>query len=307
MPLFILAVIALLVWLMLPGRGQSGITGSGSTLAQPLIQQAARDYRDAAAADNPERVKQTGRDWVLNGSGIDYEAIGSLGGILRLSDPEVDFAIADYPLTAAALSEKRVEQFPIAVGAIAIVANLDLPQGTALRLDAPTLADIFRGAVTSWQDPAITAANPGLELPDAPITSVHRTDGSGSTLGLTTWLSAHSADFRSAPGAGQSLTWPAGTGAERSSGMISTLQQTAGSIGYVELGQGHPGRTTPGRRGRAGRRLRHPLVGIDERSGRGCELVWGAGICRRGGHGGRPQRLSADRAHLCPGPGRGRR
>ena len=118
MPLVILSVIGV-VALLLAGRGQeTKIIGSGSTLAQPLIERSAVAFRDTQLADNPSRAAQTGNDWVLDGSGIQYEPVGSLGGIQRLADPEVDFAVTDYPLSADALTRLEAVQFPIALGAV---------------------------------------------------------------------------------------------------------------------------------------------------------------------------------------------
>lgn len=238
MPLVIAVAVAAVVLLLTAGRGaESGLIGSGSTLAQPLIQQAAGDFRNAASADNPAERDKTGGDWVLDGSGIDYEAVGSLGGIMRLADPEVDFAVTDYPLTAAGLDEKKVNQFPVAVGAVAVVHNLDLPQGSELRLDAAVLAQIYLGTITSWDDPAIAALNPGLTLPNTPVTPVHRTDGSGSTLGFTRYLTDGSPQWASGPGADTRVDWKTATGVEGSGGMVKAVQDKAGAIGYVDAGQ----------------------------------------------------------------------
>jgi phosphate transport system substrate-binding protein len=237
MPLLILSVVGL-VALLLAGRGQeTKIIGSGSTLAQPLIERSAAAFRDTQLADNPSRPAETGNDWVLDGSGIQYEPVGSLGGVQRLSDPEVDFAVTDYPLSADTLARLGAVQFPIALGAVTVVHNLDLPAGEDLRLDAPTVARIYLGQVTSWNDPAIAALNPGAALPAIPVTVVHRSDGSGSTSGLTRYLSAGSPDWAAGPGTGAEISWPAGTGAERSAGMVEAVRGTPGSIGYVEQGQ----------------------------------------------------------------------
>lgn len=237
MPLVIAVAVAAVVLLLTAGRGQSGLIGSGSTLAQPLIQKAAGDFRNAAAADNPEERGKTGGDWVLDGSGIDYEAVGSLGGIMRLSDPEVDFAVADYPLTAAGLDEKKVNQFPVAIGAVAVVHNLKLAAGSELRLDAATLAKIYLGTITRWNDPAIAALNPGLTLPQDAVTPVHRADGSGSTLGFTRYLTDGSPEWAQSPGADTRIDWKTKTGADGSGGMVKAVQDTAGALGYVDAGQ----------------------------------------------------------------------
>lgn len=237
MPLLIVIVVGLAA-LLLAGRGQqTQIIGTGSTLAQPLIERSAAAFRSARAADNPSRAVQTGNDWVLDGSGIQYEPVGSLGGIMRLADPEVDFAVSDYPLSTDGLAQLGAAQSPIALGAVAIVHNLDLPAGQTLRLDARTVARIYLGQTTRWNDPTITALNPGLALPKLDITAVHRSDGSGSTYEFTGYLSDGSPDWAAGPRTGDTINWPAGTGAERSGGLIEAVRGRPGSIGYVEQGQ----------------------------------------------------------------------
>ena len=252
-PLVILSVVAVIA-LLLAGRGQqTEIQGAGSTLAQPLIERSVTAFRNAQTADNPSRPKETGNDWVLSGSGIEYEPVGSLGGIMRLSDPEVDFAVSDYPLSADGLKELEVAQFPIALGAIAVVHSLDLPDGRDLRLDAPTLAAIYLGEITRWNDKKIVALNQGVTLPDTAVSVVHRSDGSGSTRGFTGYLSAGSPEWSAGPGTGTEIEWPTGTGAERTGGVIEQVRSTPGSIGYVEYGQAA---ARGSRRRRPGQRLR---------------------------------------------------
>jgi phosphate transport system substrate-binding protein len=237
MPLLVVIVVGI-VALLLAGRGQqTQIIGAGSTLAQPLIERSAAAFRSVQSADNPARTAQTGNDWVLDGSGLQYEPVGSLGGIMRLADPEVDFAVSDYPLSAEGLARLGAAQMPIALGAVAVVHTLDLPAGQSLRLDAATLARIYLGQATRWNDPAISALNPGLALPDLAITAVHRSDGSGSTYGFTGYLTAGSADWAAGHGQDNTISWPTGVGAERTSGLIEAVRGTPGSIGYVEQGQ----------------------------------------------------------------------
>lgn len=138
MPLLVATLVGLLALGLTWNRGNdSQIVGAGSTLAAPLLERSAIDYRNAMAADNPERVEQTGNDWVLDGSGgIDYERVGSMAGIVRLSDPEIDFAVSDYPLSAQAVDEQNLGQFPIAAGSIALAHDLELG-GKQLRLGRP--------------------------------------------------------------------------------------------------------------------------------------------------------------------------
>lgn len=237
MPVLILATVGA-VALLLAGRGQeTGIQGAGSTLAQPLIERSVTAFRNAQAADNPQRPAQTGNDWLLNGGGIEYEPVGSIGGIMRLSDPEVDFAVSDYPLSADGLRDLAVVQFPVALGAIAVVHNVALPEGRDLRLDARTLAAIYLGEISRWNDRRIAALNPDVALPDSAVSVVRRSDGSGSTRGFTGYLSAGSPQWAAGPGTGTEIEWPTGTGAERTEGVIEQVRNTPGSIGYVEFGQ----------------------------------------------------------------------
>ncbi len=240
MPLFVAVLVAgTAVILTFSGRPAAQLLGSGSTAAQPLVERAAADFRSALAADNPDRRRQTGTDWVLDGSGIDYEPVGSLGGIMRLRQGAVDFAVSDYPLSADALAADGLAQFPIAAGAIALVHTLNLPEGRQLRLDGETVAAIYLGEITRWDDPRIAAHNPGIALPAHTITPVHRTDGSGSTNGFTGWLAATSPAWASGPGGGSAITWPdaVGRGAERTGGVLDLVRELPGALGYVEHGQ----------------------------------------------------------------------
>lgn len=236
-PVLVLALIALVVAGVTSAGQQSQLIGSGSTLAQPLIERSARAFRNAASADGPEGAGRSGGDWVLDGSGISYEPVGSMGGIMRLSDPEVDFAVSDYPLSAEALAGQNLAQFPVAIGGVAVAYNLDLPGTSELRLDAPTLAAVYLGRITSWRDPAIARLNPGLRLPEAAITPVHRSDGSGSTFGFSSYLATSGPAWADGPGVGALLQWPTGPAVARSNGVISAIRQQPGSIGYVEPGQ----------------------------------------------------------------------
>lgn len=237
MPLLIAVVVGIAAVLLAFTTRSGPLVGSGSTLAQPLVEGAMGAYRDARNADNPQRPAATGGDWVLDGETLDYEPVGSLGGILRLQERGVTFAVSDYPVSADALRQSDLVQFPITVGSVAVVHNLDLDGGAPLKLDATTLADIYRGTITTWNDPAIAALNPGVTLPKTPITPVHRSDGSGSTFALTTYLAAGSPEWKSGPGAGSVVSWPGGTAAERSDGLIETVRATPGAVGYVDQGQ----------------------------------------------------------------------
>lgn len=239
MPLFIAALAALLVLGLLWNRGnESTIVGAGSTLAAPLVERTATDYRNAFGADNPQRPDQTGGDWVMDGTGLGYEQVGSLGGLMRLDDPEVDFAISDYPLSQQALDERKLGQFPLAAGSLALAHRLDLG-GKMLKLDAATVAGIYDGTITRWNDPKLVALNPGTTLPATAIVPVHRADGSGSTAGLTRWLSAEVLAWKKGPGTGPRITWPDGVGkaADKSRGVLDAVKKTQGAITYAESGQ----------------------------------------------------------------------
>ncbi|MBK7723010.1 MAG: phosphate ABC transporter substrate-binding protein PstS [Austwickia sp.] len=238
MPLVVIAVVALVVLLLTAASARTDLRGSGSTLAQPLIERAAGAYRAAQTADVPEPSSLTPGPWQHgSAASIDYEPVGSLGGIMRLTRGQVDFAVSDYPLSAQALQQHSVVQFPIAVGAVAVAHNLTLPAGKALRLDASSLAGIYTGRITSWDDPALRALNPALALPRTPITAVHRREGSGSTFGFTSYLATGGREWADGPGVGSVITWPAGRAADRSSGLIETVKSVPGAVGYVEPGQ----------------------------------------------------------------------
>ncbi len=228
-----LGVVAIVgaVALLLAGRGGNDrVEGAGSTAVQPLIQRLSVDFQNARSGD---------QDWVSGSSGIDYEAVGSLGGVMRLSDPEMDFAITDYPLSASHLARLGAVQFPIMMGGVSPVYNPG-PAGAgkpALRFSAATLAGMFGGAITQWSDPAITAENPGAALPDLPIKLVYRLDGSGTTFNFTSFLAQRDAGWKTRFGAGTTVEWAGGTGVRGSAEMARTIAATPGAIGYLETGQ----------------------------------------------------------------------
>lgn len=228
MTLGVVAIIGLIA-LLLAGQGTTDrILGSGSTFAQPLIQRAATGFQDARAGDG---------DWVGGSTGVDYEPVGSLGGVMRLQDPEVDFAVADYPLSDAALQQFDAVQFPIAIGSISAVYNLGKSSTAPLRLSPATLSGIFSGRIASWADPAIAADNPGVRLPATGITVVYRQDGSGTTLNWSNYLARTNADWRDRFGSATTLRWPTGIGVKGSGGMAKTVAERDGAIGYLETGQ----------------------------------------------------------------------
>lgn len=205
------------------------IRGAGSTFAAPVIAKWADDYK-AARADGGDLYTL---DWT-----VDYELVGSLAGVMRLQQPELDFAATDVPIAPAELAKHGQQQFPIVMGGIAVVVNLDgLSAAKNLQLTGPILADIYLGKITSWSDPALKALNSGLELPDIKIAVVHRKDGSGSTYVLTEYLSSASAEWKTKYGANTLLAWPLGAEAEGTQALIQAVKATKGSIAYAEFGQ----------------------------------------------------------------------
>ncbi|APO68914.1 phosphate ABC transporter substrate-binding protein PstS [Rhizobium gallicum] len=204
------------------------IRGAGSTFVAPVMAQWAEDYR-VARADGGDFSSP---DWT-----VDYELVGSLGGLMRLDQPELDFAATDVPVSPAELERYGRQQFPMVFGSVAVVANVDGIAAGSLRLSGPVIADIYLGKIQRWSDLAIKALNPDLSLPDLKISPLHRTDGSGSTYVFTEYLSAISAEWSKVHGADMLITWPVGTGAEGTRDLIQAVKSTKGAIAYAEYGQ----------------------------------------------------------------------
>ena len=173
----------------------------------------------------------------LKGQGltVNFNAVGSGAGIAELQSATVDFAGSDPSLTPTDTTGMKgpALQFPVAFGAITVSYNLPGIK-SGLKLDAPTIGGIFSGKITTWNDPAIKALNPGMNLPSTAITVVHRSDSSGTTAGFTKYLSAVSPTWMSSIGSGKDVKWPVGTGAKGNSGVAAAVKQTSGAIGYVE-------------------------------------------------------------------------
>ena len=166
-----------------------------------------------------------------------YSAVGSSAGIAAISAQQVDFGASDVPMNAseqAAATGGPITQVPDALGAEGVAYNLNLPAGARLHLTGPVLAAIFLGQITRWNDPAITALNPGITLPAAPITVVHRSDGSGTTYIFSNYLSSVDPAWAAKVGTGKTLNWPAGEGAEGNGSVTSNVFRTPWSIGYIE-------------------------------------------------------------------------
>lgn len=197
----------------------ANLTGAGATFPYPIYSKWFSDYATAA------------------GVKINYQSIGSGGGIRQLSEQTVDFGASDAPMTDEEIGKAKggpILHFPTVLGAVVVTYNL--PGLTApLRLTGQVLADIFSGRVKKWNAPAIAALNPGVTLPDLDILSVHRSDGSGTTYIFTSYLTAVSPSWKAGPGAGKEVAWRAGLGAKGNEGVAGQVKQAPGSVGYVEL------------------------------------------------------------------------
>jgi phosphate transport system substrate-binding protein len=203
-----------------PGAQPPTLTGSGSTFDAPFFSAAFAQYQQ----QHP-------------GVTISYAAVGSSAGIAAFSARQVNFGASDVPMTAreqAAAQGGPVTQVPVDLGGEGIAYNLSLPAGARLHLTGPVLAAIFLGQITRWNDPALIALNPGITLPLAPITVVHRSDGSGTTYIFSNYLSSVDPAWAAKVGTGKTLNWPAGQGAEGNGGVASAVYRTPWSIGYVE-------------------------------------------------------------------------
>lgn len=202
------------------GGGRVALTGAGATFPNLIYQQWILDYNTA----NP-RVE------------INYQSIGSGGGIRQFSDGTVDFGASDAPMSDSAIAAVggNVIHLPTVLGAVVATYNLPGFQDT-LRLTPEVLSDIFLGNITRWNDPRIAAHNRGAVLPAIPIVVVHRSDGSGTTYVWTDYLSKVSEAWARRVGRGTSVAWPVGLGAKGNEGVMATVKQTPGAIGYVELG-----------------------------------------------------------------------
>lgn len=211
----------------MPARAEP-IRGAGSTFAEPVISQWSRAY---------EAVRTDGGDYTSPDWRVDYEPVGSLAGIMRLAQPEMDFAATDAPLSPDEVTQRGWTQFPIVMGGIVAVANIDAARSAPLRLTGAVLADIYLGKVGNWADPAIRALNPDLTLPDAAIQVLHRQDGSGSTFTFASFLSKTSAEWREKLGADTLIHFPVGRSAKGTGGLAALTVATPNSIAYLEYGQ----------------------------------------------------------------------
>ena len=192
------------------------ISGAGATFPFPIYAKWADTYK-----------KETG-------NGLNYQSIGSGGGIKQIKAKTVTFGASDMPLAPKDLKDAGLIQFPTVVGGDVPTVNIDGIKAGDLVLDGQTLANIFLGGVTKWDDPAIKKLNPNAKLPADPIVVVHRSDGSGTTFIFTDYLSKVSPDWKSKVGASTAVEWPVGIGAKGNEGVANNVSQTKGAIGYVE-------------------------------------------------------------------------
>jgi phosphate transport system substrate-binding protein len=192
------------------------ITGAGSTFVYPILSKWSADYSGKA------------------GININYQSIGSGGGLAQIKAATVDFGASDAPMKPAELQKFGMGQFPLVIGGIAPVVNIDGVQAGQMRFTGPLLADIYLGKIKNWNDPAIAKLNPDLKLPNAAIAVVHRSDGSGTTFNWVNYLSQVSAEWKDQIGVSTSVEWPVGVGGKGNEGVAAFVNQTKNSIGYIE-------------------------------------------------------------------------
>lgn len=192
------------------------ITGAGATFPYPIYSKWAEAYK------------------AKTGIGLNYQSIGSGGGIKQINAKTVDFGASDMPLTPDVLQKDGLTQFPAVMGGEVLAVNLPGIKKGEIKLNGKIIADIYLGKVTNWDAPEIKALNKGVKLPDMKITVVHRSDGSGTTFIFTNYLSKVSPEWKVKPGMGTSIDWPVGVGGKGNEGVASYVQRIKGSIGYVE-------------------------------------------------------------------------
>lgn len=193
------------------------VLGAGSTFVFPILSKWAASY-----------YEQTG-------SRVNYQSIGSAGGIAQIKTGMVTFGATDKPLPPEELSKLGLMQFPLVVGGVVPVLNLDLPPGARLKFTGSLLADIYLGKVSQWNDPAIAALNPGMALPAQKITVVRRADGSGTTFNFVNFLSKSNPEWKAKVGEDTSVKWPVGMAGKGNEGVATYVTATKGALGYVEL------------------------------------------------------------------------
>ncbi len=195
---------------------QAQITGAGASFPRPVYE------RWGQAAREPLSIQ------------LNYQSIGSGGGINQISNRTVDFGASDAPLSAERLREGSLLQFPTVMGSVVPIVNLPGVQDKQLRLSPEALADLFLGRIPRWNDARLAELNPGVRLPNIPVAPVYRADASGTTFVFTTYLSRVSDAWKNGPGPATSVQWPGGQGARGNEGVANTVRNTPGAIGYTE-------------------------------------------------------------------------
>ena len=206
---------ASLLWVGVASSAE--ITGAGSTFVYPILSKWSTSYYS----------KTENR--------VNYQSIGSGGGIAQIKAATVTFGASDMPLKPDDLKASGLAQFPVVIGGVVPVVNLEGVTAGKLKFTGPILADIFLGKITKWNDPAIAGINPGVKLPDQKLTVVHRSDGSGTTFNWVNYLSKVSSEWKTKVGEGTSVNWPIGIGGKGNEGVAAYVIQIKGSVGYVEL------------------------------------------------------------------------
>ncbi len=212
-------IVLLCLALALPALGQTTLNGAGATFPNPMYQKWFSEYHKA----HPDIQ-------------FNYQSIGSGGGIRQVLAQTVDFGASDGPMTDEQLSQSKTKilHIPTVLGAVVPAYNVPGVTGE-LKFTPEALAGIFSGKVTTWNDPAIAKANPGVNLPAQPVVVIHRSDGSGTTYIFTDYLSKVSSDWQNGPGKGTSVKWPVGLGGKGNEGVAGMIRQMQGGIGYIEL------------------------------------------------------------------------
>ena len=205
-----------MVLVLIAGAAQADITGAGATFPYPIYAKWADAYKKAT------------------GVAMNYQSIGSGGGIKQITAKTVDFGASDMPMKGEDLDRAGLIQFPAIIGGVVPVYNIKGVDSGKLKITGEVLANIYLGRIRVWNDPAIVALNPGLALPAEAITVVARSDGSGTTFIFVNYLSKISADWKSTVGEGTSVKWPTGVGGKGNEGVASYVSRLNGSIGYVE-------------------------------------------------------------------------
>lgn len=207
----------IILLLLAPGAAQAAdASGAGSTFAAPIIQRWSTAYK------------------AVSGDAVSYQPVGSSIGVDMIKKAAVDFGTSDRPLSPAELKKLDMLQFPLAIGGVVPVVNIQGILPGQMRFTGTLLAQIFLGKIQRWDDPAIRALNAELTLPNLPITVVHRLDGSGTTFNWTNYLSKVSVDWKTDVGQGNSVDWPRGIGGKGNNGVASLVAMVPGSIGYLE-------------------------------------------------------------------------